>query len=62
MSKLGDMQKLDEMLKLVDELLKAGDEQGLFLGLGYTNTLPRSKQEGPKVTRLRKLRDELLKS
>lgn len=41
------------MAKIVANMFKAADAEGLFIGMGYDPGRP--QQEGPKVRKLRKL-------
>lgn len=47
-----------ELLAHLHAMFTKADEEGLYLGMGYEPRLPRNKQEGPMIKRLRKLMRE----
>lgn len=56
-----EKRQAEEILEIVHEMFSRADEEGLYVGIGKDANLPNEMQEGPKVKRLRKLHDNLLK-
>jgi hypothetical protein len=50
-----EIERLRKLERAVKELFKAAKKEGLYVGAGYTRTLPRDQQEGPMVKRIKAL-------